>query len=352
MKGIKRIILTLLMGVLLVFGLGLEYFVLMGRGSQSELIFRGDAYGVEQGVKERAFKDADCRKIFTTSESLFIPTKVKVKNNLLYVLDFGDLKVKRFSPYGKFLEMYGKGKGKGPGEFLNPTDFVVDDNLNIWVNDPYLMSITVIGADNSIRKTFRAKNMSMKICLAKERVILMRAISLEYLFDIYSYNGDYLYSIGSNLLPEQSNPGFSLLLGGDIDCDSEFLYGAFDRLNYLFGINLKDGGLKFLVKTIDDITPPKIKVIDTKDGPIYKVEEDREFSALSMNLVGNEIFITSGKNWKSRDSVTYVDVYSSVDGRYLYSFKIPGKFRRGYFDGRYYYGVGDTIVSKFEVLFR
>jgi hypothetical protein len=338
--------------VLLVFGFGLGYFVLMDRRSEGELIFIGDTYGTEQKVKERIFKKVECRKIFTTSESLFTPSKVRVKGRFLYIFDFGDLKVKKFSFYGKFLEMYGKGKGQGPGEFLNPTDFVVDDSLNIWVNDPYLMSITVIGTDNSIKRTFRPKNMSLKICLAGGKVILVRAVPVECMFDVYSYNGDYLYCIGNNLFPEQSKLEFSLLFGGYIDCDSEFLYWAFDRLNYLFAINLKDGKLKYLVKTIDEITPPKIKVIDTKSGPIYKVEEDKEFSALSMNLVGNEIFVTSGKNWQSRDSITYIDVYSSFDGRYLYSFKIPEKFNRGYFDGRYYYGVKDTVVSKWEVLFK
>jgi hypothetical protein len=53
-----------------------------------------------------------------------------------------------------------------------------------------------------------------------------------------------------------------------------------------------------------------------------------------------------------KSDFTIVDVYSSFDGRYLYSFKIPEKFNRGYFDGRYYYGVKDTVVSKWEVLFK
>lgn len=82
-----------------------------------------------------------------------------------------------------------------------------------------------------------------------------------------------------------------------------------------------------------------------------KREGNLQFLILNINLVDSLIFnhvYASGK----KDELTIVDAYSKSDGSYLYSFKIPEKFKYGYFDGRYYYGVRDTVVSKWEIVFR
>ena len=325
------------------------------------LTFQVNKYCREQKIKSRIFKNVDVKRIFRTSDSLFSPIKLKLdkRNSYLYVLDIGDLRIKKFSLFGKFIRSYGRGKGKGPGEFLNPVSFVVDDNLRIWVSDPYTGIITVIGDDNSIKRSFRPKNISAEICLAKGKVVLSRTINTEYLFDVYDMSGNYLYSLGEKIFPVNSKSpeflfGFPLIAGiEDIDFDHKFLYCTFERLNCFLAIDIEKGTLKYLMKTIDDIKLPEIKVIETKSGPIYKVGEDKEFPSLAMNLVGDKIYITSGKNFSVDDNTTFVDVYSSESGEYLYSFKIPEKFKQGgYFDGRYYYGVGDTSISKWEVIFR
>jgi len=339
--------------LLFVVGIMLNYLLLNPFSFEETLSFYINGQAKTQGVKQRIFKSVKCEKVFTTSESLFTPLKVLAKRQYIYVLDASDLKIKKFSPSGKFLRAYGKGKGKGPGEFLNPTDFAIDDNFSIWVNDPYLGIVTVINDQNLIEKTFRTKNLALKIGLCKDRVILKRSIAVEYLFDIYDTDGKYLNSFGKDIFSEQSNVGFSLLvMGGDIYCNSKFVYCAFDRLNYLLSFDLVSGNVRYMVKTIDEIKVPEIKLFELKGNPVYKIDEDEEFASLSMNLVADKIFITSGKNWKKDNTTTIVDVYSADDGSYLYSFKIPEKFKYGYFDGRYYYGVRDTVVSKWEIVFR
>lgn len=346
---------------ILVFGLVISFtFSFLVREFNNEhrniLTFQSNRYCKEQKVKNRIFKEVIVKRVFRTSDSLFSPVKLKLdKRNLyLYLLDRGDLKIKKFSLSGKFIGSYGRGRGKGPGEFLNPVDFVVDNDLRVWINDPYTGIVTALGDDNSIKRSFRPKNMSMQICLTGEKIILYRAIPIEYLFDVYDISGNYLYSLGEKIFPENSNSvEFSLLAGiSDVCSDQKFLYCAFQRLNCFLAIDIEKGALKYLMRTIDDIKLPEVKVIETKSGPIYKVGEDKELSSLGMNLVGDKIYITSGKNLKVEDSTTFIDVYSSMTGEYLYSFKIPEKFKYGYFDGRYYYGVSDTSISKWEVMFK
>jgi len=315
------------------------------------ITFRGFEGAKAQKVKDRVWRKAILINVFSTSERLFTPTLIKADRfGNAYVLDWADFKIKKFSPKGEFVGEYGRGKGNGPGEFLNPTDFVIDNEFNLWVNDPYAGIITCIGRDNNIRLTFRPKNIALKLCLLQDKIALNRATPFDYLFDIYDKSGNYNFSIVREILPEQSK--FALLMGGYIDCDFGEIYYAFDRLNYLIAVDINNKVVKYIRKTIDDITPPEVKIKETKSGPVMILGKDKEFSALSMNLAGGIIYITSGKNWGVKDSITIVDAYSKDDGSYLYSFKIPEKFKYGYFDGRFYYGVKDTSISKWEVIFK
>jgi hypothetical protein len=119
-------------------------------------------------------------------------------------------------------------------------------------------------------------------------------------------------------------------------------------------MDLKDGSVRYRVKIVDSPPPPEIVLMELKGAKVSKVVRKGDSFAVGFNVLGDRIFLHFAEidDKGKKSDFTIVDVYSSFDGRYLYSFKIPEKFNRGYFDGRYYYGVKDTVVSKWEVLFK
>jgi hypothetical protein len=57
-----------------------------------------------------------------------------------------------------------------------------------------------------------------------------------------------------------------------------------------------------------------------------------------------KIFINSGSGLKARQTI--IDVYSSDDGVYLYSYKIP---MNGFLKGNFFYQSKDTMLIKWSL---
>ena len=62
------------------------------------------------------------------------PTNVSLQNGNLYVSDFGDFNVKRFTQKGDFTGTIG-GYGNGPGRFTRPKGIALDRDENLYVVD-------------------------------------------------------------------------------------------------------------------------------------------------------------------------------------------------------------------------
>lgn len=65
---------------------------------------------------------------------VYKPTSIWVRDNTLYVSDFGDFKIKAYSTDGKFLQEIGS-YGKALGQFVRPKGVAVDKLQNIYVVD-------------------------------------------------------------------------------------------------------------------------------------------------------------------------------------------------------------------------
>jgi WD40 repeat protein len=67
----------------------------------------------------------------------------------VYILDFVNYRVSKFSSDGHFLAHYGKGKGQGPGELQYPTGVCVDPKGNVYIADLRQRIIHVYDKSNS-----------------------------------------------------------------------------------------------------------------------------------------------------------------------------------------------------------
>lgn len=80
---------------------------------------------------------------------LLNPLLIASRGRMLYVMDYGDVRVKAFDWSGRLAWAAGR-PGRGPGEFVNPTDIQVDAGGNVWVNDPANNRVTVLRQDGAV----------------------------------------------------------------------------------------------------------------------------------------------------------------------------------------------------------
>lgn len=304
-----------------------------------------------QNSENRRFKPANAMKVFTiglgSEDALFNPYWVKVdKFKNIYILDGGDFTIKKFSPEGRFSNRFGKGKGQGPGELLNPTDFTVAMNGDVWICDPIAGIITIFNPDGSIKQTIRLKSLPQRIVLLNcGDFIIMPAIPITHLFEKYNAAGKLQSSFGS-LLPNQDE--LHLLIDGWIEIGNDnALYFTFVRAG-LIGSFSSQGVLRFFVETIDRIPLPKIEVFAKGSG--MRIDQKAPLAALSMNVIDSTIYILSWAGSIGRKGMV-VDTYRTADGAYLESFEIPEKCRFAYFTEKSIYTVEDTTVTKWKMGF-
>lgn len=79
------------------------------------------------------------------------------KEDNLYVLDYSYKMVKKFSPDGKLIQVFGKGAGNGPGEFVGTRGIDIDNWGNVYVTDMKQNRITIFDNKNNIIKSINTK---------------------------------------------------------------------------------------------------------------------------------------------------------------------------------------------------
>jgi sugar lactone lactonase YvrE len=70
------------------------------------------------------------------------PTNIFINDNTLYVSDFGDFNVKKFSLDGEFLGVIGA-YGNGPGRFTRPKGIALDREENLYVVDAAFENVQI-----------------------------------------------------------------------------------------------------------------------------------------------------------------------------------------------------------------
>lgn len=305
-----------------------------------------------QNARNRVWKPLHIEKIFSLGieDGLLRPLSVKVdKIGNIYIHDFGDTCVKKFSSDGKFIQKFGKGRGQGPGEFINPTDYGIKNNGEVWICDPVIGYTTVFDINGIPIKTYRTKNPPQRIGLfSTEGFLVVPSFSffVELPFEKYDASGK-LMSIFKLPLPWETETHPHLIMDGWLSVDDEDnIYYAFIRVGLLASFS-QEGNLRFLVETIDRTPPPEVKKAKYADSLVVRIDPKSPWAALSVNIVNSEIYILNHTGSINRKGMV-LDVYSSFDGRYVYSCEIPQKCRFSYVTERSIFTVADEIVTKWK----
>lgn len=80
-------------------------------------------------------------------------TNIAIRNNRLYVSDFGDFNVKKYSMEGTYLGVLG-GYGNGPGRFTRPKGIALDREENIYVVDAAFENVQIFNAGGELLMHF------------------------------------------------------------------------------------------------------------------------------------------------------------------------------------------------------
>jgi hypothetical protein len=279
-----------------------------------------------QRAKERAWKQFVLEKGFSFGQNdnmLLDPRRVKVSSTGdVFVLDWGDRQVKKFSSDGTPLLKYGKGVGKGPGELTNPTDFVVDDQERVWVCDPVIGLVTIYDKRGNVSGTVRTKVPPYRIALvSQERFVIVSAPIGETLFSVYQLSGAFQKSFGV-LIPDQTRNG--LLLDGYLCEDGEGgLIYALSRASLLVRYS-PEGINRYAVETVDPFPLPQLERFTVGDSRVTRVDPKAPYSTLSVAIQDGRIYLLSRGSSPEKRQSSIIDVYTMETGDYLYSFTVPG----------------------------
>jgi hypothetical protein len=80
-------------------------------------------------------------------------TNIAIRNNTLYLSDFGDFNVKKFSKEGQYLGVVG-GYGNVPGRFTRPKGIALDSEENLYVVDAAFENVQVFNSGGELLMHF------------------------------------------------------------------------------------------------------------------------------------------------------------------------------------------------------
>ena len=302
----------------------------------------GDRAPKPQSATARTWKDHSFEKLLTLgAPKVAEPMMLQVADSgEIYILDWADLRIKRFSPDGSLLRVFGDGKGTGAGAFTNPTSFTIAPNGELWVCDPVQRKLTHFQPDGTARAISPGKEV-YRVAVLEDVLVTMASSSNSTLFDVYSPSGKQLKSFGEFL---QNQSQQDIILDGSVVGDAEsggFVYGG--RHMGVIAAYGVDGSQRFVAHTIDGNPLPKVLHMEGR----LKVKPHGTDTVLSVSILGNYLYVLSGTRADDAGGAggQVMDVYDKRDGNYLFSLRLPVACRKAVIGADLIYTLGDEGVT-------
>jgi hypothetical protein len=301
---------------------------------------------LQQGQKARVWRPSPKRKLLTIGSGpgyqLFGPLHLKVDaSEALYVLDVGDVKIKKFAPDGRFLVSYGKGRGQGPGEFASLTDFTIGEQGQVWATDLSNGRLTVFAPDGEVMRTLKLEQPPYRMSYGKDHLFVMLTPTGSRLFGDYSPDGHLRRTFGTFLANQGRN---AMVLDGWVTPadDGGFIYaGYYDGLIAAYD---NGGNPRFLAESLD--RPPLPKIVH--DGQRAWVDRDAPMTIYGLSSTPGQIHMLA-PFFETLRKVGSLDTYDARDGRYLFSRRVPEKCKGAFVSPHYFYTFDDTHITRWQV---
>lgn len=253
-------------------------------------------------------------------DSLLNAMIIKQFNDTLYVVDYADMKIKRFTSKGKFIDNFGENIGRGPSDFLQILDFSVYENTLIAVDKTYIAKKFHLPSKTSY-KSVRLKDLSFRIVSYKDQFTTLGFT--QDLFKTYDTSDSIKASFGE-LTDKQFANIFAF--GGFLmrsKVENTFIYAP-RFASYLIFYNV-DGSYIKSIQTIDRMEFQKqIRNeygIRVPNPPIsaQSITYNNEYNFIHYQRDGFEN--TENKFFQSDHSI--IDVYNRETNNYVKSISVP-----------------------------
>jgi hypothetical protein len=266
----------------------------------------------------------------------------------VYVADMAFRKIKKYSSSGKFLLSFGRGQGKGPGEFLDLRGIDVDAQGNLFVVDMKQNRVTIFNNHSNL----------VDVINTKFQPAFVRAFSTQRIYIIgfpFTYKGDLIYQYDlskSNDEPvkifctryqgadqfEIENTGMLPLILKDQKRETIFISDFYPYRTRAFDKN--HNFLYELKREVDFFEPPYIK----RKNPLYVIPVSGIFAIarLNRNILINMLLF---RNETKEKIELFLDFWDIDKRKFLGCFS---EEELGINIGRYVYADADGYFYNYE----
>jgi len=280
-----------------------------------------------QRNSERTWRSRKHRLLFRLGTDprcpLLLPTSVRSDTaGNIFVLDWGERKVKEFSPAGTFVGAYGRGEGKGPGEFLNLTDFDIGEDRSVWTCDPVNGLVTIFNRKGDVIRTIRPGTPMHRIALVnRDQCVLMASPSGDRLFSVYDGNGRLLRQFGVFIRNQRQ---LGIVLDGHITSlgRDRIVYAPF-RSGVMAVSRAGVDTTEVCVETISHGGFPGVLSMKSGDTEYSHVDPAAPVVSRSVSALRDDVYLLAGTGGTQGNAV--VDVYAAQTGVYRYSYTLPAE---------------------------
>lgn len=271
------------------------------------------------------FDSMMCINLEKLEQMVYVPAFCQfVEEGSLFLLDRSTFLIHKFTTQNNWKtyahSVFGYGKGQGPGEFINPTDFKII-NEKIFVADPQVGSIEIYTTDGNYIKriTIEARankiNPYQLIPYRDSKLIVERmGYPIDNLFHFCDFNGNIIKGFGVYIDYSQLDNA----VYHDNRLSKLFNENCFYYLPYYLGFVglFKDDILLFARETVDGVQKPKIIKKEIMSGVIASKLDKRLETAVRHAINDNYIIIQA---YDRESKIFFHDIYSLKDFSYLFS---------------------------------
>lgn len=305
------------------------------------------ALEVREAAEERVWRPTPARHVFNVEGQgegrLLKPGLLRLDAaENLYVLDHGDLLVKKYSPQAELLQLFGWGRGRAPGELLNPTDFAVSSTGEIWICDPIQSGISIFTPEGDFVQRVPLSVRPYRLALdPRGGFTVLGEASGDALFQVY--DSDFLKVNEFGRFVEHQSRNLLAVEGWLAPMSSGGFVYAPVWLGVLASYDA-EGEVRSVTRTFGFQEVPRVLV----DRRGYRRIDPRAPRLVQGVTTWNDnvhLFAATAEAGRRR---AVIDVFSA-DGRYLHSMRLPAKAKSAHLTDRFIYLVEETTVSKWSL---
>lgn len=281
--------------------------------------------------------------IDSTRAVFYNPIMIKIAQENIYVLDWAVQKILKIHSTGEYQLAIGNGKGNGPGEFANISDFDISGSY-IYVCDPVLGKIDCFDTKTGAYvKTITPKTALDRIHFAANEYYLGKPASasgsLVNLYDsenllVKMYFADLPWKAGDNLLTD----------GYLISNRRNFAIFAFYNSGLFCGINMERQESTFLARSIKEHPFPELAALPGG----FMLPRGSSTTNFSASAAKDKLYLFSEVIQESATDFSILDVYDLMSGVYRYSLKITGRYKSIQVTDDYIYALTSFAIRKYQ----